>query len=1115
MIELNIILHNLPNCPTLPACIDSGSSINIIHEDNLPDSLPINRNETILFGTSNNDKVSTLGTILLTIRPINVFATIDPIRPFVFKSKFHVTRTLPVAAIIGMPILKHTLCDYTTNIITFFGHNSKHRFPLTQPDNHNFLTLLAPHENHGLILENHASITRDLQKADEHIESTKKGVTINPDLTPSYKKQFQQIVDRYKNGCFNTDTEKIPLFKHGHHPPLQLPLTSRTYTKPPIYKLAEAHELLASKQINDWLEQGVITEQDRDVPYDCPLLVVPKKDGSARICVDGRAINSIISDEIVFLPRINDIVAEVSGAQIYSSFDISSFFLNFALNRESSDLLTFSHPITKRRYRFLRTPFGIKKSMQNSVDLLQRELDTLDDRHSFLRIYADDGLVFSNSIDKHLSDLNRLFNLFTDLNIRIKPSKTFLGYSKIEAFGYIISSTGYDMSPTRFKALMDLPKPKTRKDLLKVIGKTSYFRTLLPPTKPMGYFTAAFRDLTKTTVKYKWLPRHDALWTELKEAIKSHVKLQKLLPTDDEIIVRSDASQTHYSGTISVIRNGEEILIGTFSKAWSESTSNYHITRLETFAILLNLAHFKSWLIGRKVKVYVDNPKTFFLLKNPHKIQIYGTLIPRLLEDIRWVKFDVFKTDNKDANWALVDKLSRSNVRYAIKSRNMLDILTTFDDPEPTELTMLTKKLDDFQMTEPSDHFKVATNLFNLRHFNKLKEELLNDPYFLKNKTIPKTYRSRILHALHQTGHLGQVRMAAILSNANITWPNRNQEINILVRQCPTCGPFQPNNNHINTSPLDLPDLRPKKTIACDITSIGQPSILNIVVTVDLVTGFMAAKRIPGQLNSHNVATTLLNIIATHFPQLEYLKLDNASYFRSHEFANFLSALGLTPVFVSRSNHRGNGKIERKIRSLQDQLRLMNLTNLRNTANIDLALTISCLLVNNRPLNHGISPFMLMYGHDLTTHSKNLPDIVFTNLGDYQKDLYNRIKDLHALINISHDSPPITPHIELLQVNDVIRIKMPQLKGTNKIQSPIFSKELFRIIKVKPYNNTYEIQNTNNDNDKRRIHSRYCRLYIKGNEHIKRNHELQTLYKQIETASPPTKTTHKYNLRQR
>ena len=106
---------------------------------------------------------------------------------------------------------------------------------------------------------------------------------------------------------------------------------------------------------------------------------------------------------------------------------------------------------------------------------------------------------------------------------------------------------------------------------------------------------------------------------------------------------------------------------------------------------------------------------------------------------------------------------------------------------------MLTTKLNDFQMTKPDDHFNVATNLFSLRHFNHIKEQILKDPLFIQNKTIPQRYRPKILESLHKTDHIGQVRMATILSNAKITWPNRNTEINQLVRQCETCGVYQPN----------------------------------------------------------------------------------------------------------------------------------------------------------------------------------------------------------------------------------------------------------------------------------------------------------------------------------
>ena len=159
--------------------------------------------------------------------------------------------------------------------------------------------------------------------------------------------------------------------------------------------------------------------------------------------------------------------------------------------------------------------------------------------------------------------------------------------------------------------------------------------------------------------------------------------------------------------------------------------------------------------------------------------------------------------------------------------------------------------------------------------------------------------------------------------------------------------------------------------------------------------------------------------------------MDNASYFKSGEFSNFLSTLGVQPIYVSRSNHRGNGRIERSIGSLQDQLRLMKLSNLQNNSFVDLALDIACLLINLRPTNQGFSPFMLVYGHDLESRSTILPDLKADNLNHYQLELYKRIANLHSIVQLADDSPPIQPDMNLLKPGDTIRIKMPQQRGSN------------------------------------------------------------------------------------
>ena len=1086
------------------AVIDTGSDINIVNIKLIPRKLHylINTAERIQYGTSNGATTMTVGSIFINLR---LCTQIQRSKPLIINSKFHVHETIQVNILIGLPILKNTFVNMMDNVIVFFPPKYSPNESSRKMYKGSVVCQLLPRWQHNALccdwidkinsikdpqnlLANDPMIIRNGNDADKSNENTKKSsVTINPELPHSVILQIQQIVNFHSDKCFKTEGA-IPLFKNGNHTPLSFPLTSNTYTKPPLYKLSFAHQKLAAEQINKWRKDGVVVVQDRDVPYETPLLVVPKKDAPGRVCIDARSLNSIIANENIALPQIHKIVSQMSGFNYYTVLDISSYFLNFKLDRDSSDLLTFTDPISKIRMRFTRTPFGVKKSMENSVLLLRKELDALPDHESWLIMYVDDAVIFTMTIEEHLLRIKQFFNLISSLNIRIKPSKTSIGFSTIDQFGFHISKDGFTISPSRYESIMNLQTPKNKKELIKILGITGYFRELLPPDKPVGYFVSVFRDITNEKAKFEWTEEHDQYWMQYKDAIKRKLKLQKLLETDLNVIVRTDSSHTHYGGTLSVIRNNEEILVATVSHAWSPTASRYHITRLELLAILLTLGHFKYELIGRKVTVVTDNVHSYYIMTHPEKISVEGTLIPRLLSEIRWVNYTMEKSDNKDPKWALVDQLSRMKGGHRIKARNMAEILSTEDDPDPTSL-LATHKFNDFKIVKSPELLNIATPLLNLRQFQDIKTEILNSEGFLKHGKLTQEQKDTLLNTLHLTGHLGSVRMATILMQSGISWKNRNRDISDVVRKCSICGVFKPNNNPLDVGPMIQNDRRPKKTLAIDITTIGQPAILNVLVVVDLITGFLSAVRIPGQMNSKNIIFRLLQILSRYAPQVEYLKMDNATYFRSKDFTCFLEALGVTPIYVSRSNHRGNGKIERGIGSLQNQLRLMKISNLNNTAHVDLALDIACLLINLRPSNRGFSPYMLVFGHDLETKSTLLPTLNPENLNDYQKELYKRISDLHSIIQLSDDSPPYRPNIRLLDPGDTIRIKMPQPKGSNKIQAPIFSEQIFVITSVDKGKGTYRIQNLYNINDERVIHARYTRRYLTKKEKEKINLE--------------------------
>ena len=182
-------------------------------------------------------------------------------------------------------------------------------------------------------------------------------------------------------------------------------------------------------------------------------------------------------------------------------------------------------------------------------------------------------------------------------------------------------------------------------------------------------------------------------------------------------------------------------------------------------------------LIGRDVTVYVDNASIYFLLSNPERITIEGTLLLKPFCEILQVIFKVTKTDNKDEKWALVDALSRTSSQIRIVSRNVKELLTIQEDPEPEHCTLLADLV-----VRPQDihNMKIFDPPIHLKGFEEMKENIEKDPRYKANKILPEEFRLEILKHSHCLGHLDIVTMAIFLTNKGLFWKGRNEAYKIL-----------------------------------------------------------------------------------------------------------------------------------------------------------------------------------------------------------------------------------------------------------------------------------------------------------------------------------------------
>lgn len=153
------------------------------------------------------------------------------------------------------------------------------------------------------------------------------------------------------------------------------------------------------EQVNDMLKRGVIRPSNS--PWASPVVLVTKKDGSIRFCVDYRRLNSITRKDVYPLPRIDDALDSLQGAEFFSSLDLRSGYWQVPMAEADRAKTAFITP--DGLYEFNVMPFGLcnaPATFERMMDSILRGL-----KWKTCLCYLDDIVVFSPDFDTHLRRL--------------------------------------------------------------------------------------------------------------------------------------------------------------------------------------------------------------------------------------------------------------------------------------------------------------------------------------------------------------------------------------------------------------------------------------------------------------------------------------------------------------------------------------------------------------------------------------------------------------------------------------------------------------------------------------------------------------------------------------
>ena len=389
----------------------------------------------------------------------------------------------------------------------------------------------------------------------------------------------------------------------------------------PIYSLSIQEEEVLKNYLDGALAAGII--QPSKSPAGAPVMFVKKSDGSLRLCVDYRGLNSITKTNRAALPIIRDMLFRAKGAKYYSKVDLKSAFNLIRILKGHEYLTAFR---TKYgHFEYLVMPFGLKNAPGQFQALMNSIFGDLIDRG--VLVYIDDLLLYSSTKETHDRLLVEVFERLRKNDLKANPKKCSFYQPRVEFLGHVISEKGVEMDARKLESIQQWKVPITVKELQSFLGLCNYYRDFIPKFAELA---GPLYKLTKKDCIYVWKPECQQAFDSIKSSFSiDHVLIQP--DTAKQFYLECDASDYAIGAVLSQMdEEGRLRPIGFFSRKFSAAEINYEIHDKELLAIIEGLKNWRHYCIGTEMPVQVftdhNNLRYFMSSRNLNRRQARWSL---------------------------------------------------------------------------------------------------------------------------------------------------------------------------------------------------------------------------------------------------------------------------------------------------------------------------------------------------------------------------------------------------------------------------------------------------------------------------------------------------------
>ena len=852
------------------------------------------------------------------------------------------------------------------------------------------------------------------QTVDENPPVLPDGINLDTiDLSEEEKIKATRVFSRW-SCVFSKDLKDIGHTQLVEH---HIKLNNEEPFKEPYRRIPPALIEEVREHIQEMLQAGAI--RNSESPYSSNVVIVRKKDGSIRFCVDFRKLNIGTVQDAYAIPRIEDSLHLLAGTKYFSKLDLRSGYWQVEVAEEDKCKTAFQVG-TLGFYEFNRMPFGLCNAPATFQRLMERCMGDMNLRDCL--IYLDDIVVFSSTFEEHIERLEAVFRRLQTNNLKLKASKCEFFKREVTYLGHVVSKEGISTDPAKTEAVLNWPVPKTVKEVRMFLGFTGYYRrfvkgyaSIVRPLNdllighPTNKKAKKGRKPKSKPTNFVWgQEQEQAFWTIIERL--THPPVLAYADYKLPFKLHTDASSTGLGAVLYQHQDGRDRVVAYASSSLKPSEKNYPAHKLEFLALKWAITDkFHDYLYGSVFEAVTDNNPLTYILTTA-KLDATGQ---------RWVAalsaYNFTLSYRSGINNAAADGLSRKVPETAdcIKFPEVLKAISSAvstphqDVPyvhrvasivSPDEITVeqevpqdfldaTSLKTTDWLKAQRADRnisqilellalgqrptaWQVEASKIDKRLFKEWGKFRIEDSLLLRETTqqgqkvkqlvVPERLRIDMFRAYHDDlGHQGRDRTLSLMKR-RIFWPGMDRYVSDRIEECGRCTRRKVLPRRA-AEMVNIVSTAPMEVVCIDYLSLerSKGGFENILVITDHYTRYAQAIPTRNQ-TAQTTAKALFENFFLHYGFPARIHSDQGANFESKLIQSLCSLTGMKKTRTTPYHPMGNGMVERFNKTLLNML-----GTLEESQKTDWKSYVSTMTHAYNAAVHdstGFSPFFLMFG---------------------------------------------------------------------------------------------------------------------------------------------------------